>query len=174
MTAGIRSMTEILSLLGDPPDILVHILRKYEYQSVKSVMRSLTREKGEEPVIWDLGKYALLRPGRDATLKRPSQPVPTRGFCPMLRSHASFPDREHAGSRLLFNARWRWHEAFPRVTAPGVMRIVSLEMTLANAIWALRLRFFFGLDAQAAQPSHALRDDGVPPKSDGGGIRDRG
>ncbi len=31
-----------------------------------------------------------------------------------------------------------------------MLRLVTLEMSLANAIWALRLRFFFGVGAEGA------------------------
>ena len=149
--AGIESMTRILTLLGNPPEILVHILRKYEYQSVKSVIRSLSREGAEQPVIWDLGRFALLRPGKGKDIQKVIAASPYAWVLPLVRSRPLFEienmlDRDYY-TRLLGLAR----KLAPRDRS-GVVRLVSLEMMLANAVWALRLRFFFGLDAQSAQP----------------------
>ncbi|HUI69699.1 MAG TPA: V-type ATPase subunit [Spirochaetia bacterium] len=148
-TAGISSMIQVLSLLRDPAEILVHILRKFEYQSLKSVIRSISRQGEEEPVIWDLGKYALLRPARSRDLEKAVTASPYAWILPHVHSRPLFEvenmlDRDYC-SRLLTLAR-----NLPRRDRTGVLRLVSLEMALSNAIWALRLRFFFGLDAQAA------------------------
>jgi len=40
----------------------------------------------------------------------------------------------------------------PRPDRTGVLRLVSLEIAISNALWALRLRFFFGMDEQTARP----------------------
>jgi len=149
--AEINSMIRILTLLRDPADILVHILRKFEYQSLKTVIRSLAREGAEEPVFWDLGKYALLRPAKGRDLEKAVAASPYAWVVPHVHSRQLFEvenmlDRDYY-SRLVAFAR-----SLPRRDRTGVMRLVSLEMTLANVIWALRLRFSFGLDAQAAHP----------------------
>ncbi len=149
--AGIDSMTEVLSLLGRPPEILVHILRKYEYQSVKSVIRSLVRGGAEEPVIWDLGKYALLRPVKGRDLEKTVAASPYAWVLPHLRSTPLF-EIENMLDRDYYSTLLRLARSLPPRDRSGVLRLVSLEMALGDVVWALRLRFFFGLDAHAAGP----------------------
>ena len=150
--AGIRSMIQVLELLRDPEEILVHIVRKFEYQNVKSVIRSLVRGEGEKPPFWDLGKHALLRlPEKGHDLEKALSATPYAWILPHVRSRPLFEaenmlDRDYY-SRLLGLAR-----KLPSQDRVGVLRLVSLETTLADATWALRVRFFFGLDLQAARP----------------------
>jgi vacuolar-type H+-ATPase subunit C/Vma6 len=151
MRAGIRSMVQVLLLLRNPEDILVHMLRKFEYQNVKSVIRSLTREEREEPVLWDLGKYALLRPGKGRDLEKALAASRYSWVLPHVRSRPLFEvenmlDRDYY-ARLLKLAR-----KLPRQDRGGVLRLINLETSLTDVTWALRLRFFFGLDLQAARP----------------------
>jgi vacuolar-type H+-ATPase subunit C/Vma6 len=53
-------------------------------------------------------------------------------------------DREYY-SRLLSLA-----EGLPAGDRAGILRLVRHEITLANVVWALRLRFFFGLTGENA------------------------
>ncbi len=147
----ISSMIQVLFLLRNPDELLVHILRKFEYQNVKSVIRSLTREGGEKPVIWDLGKYALLRPQKGRDLEKTLAASRYAWVLPHLRSQPLYEvenmlDR-HYYARLLKLAR-----ALPQQDRRGVMRLINLETCLTDVTWALRLRFSFGLDLQAARP----------------------
>ncbi len=151
MRAGIRSMTQVLFLLRDPEKILVHILRKFEYQSLKSVIRSMVKGEGKKPVIWDLGRYALLRPAKGVDYEKTIAASRYAWVLPHISSKPLFEvenmlDR-HYYSRLLMMAR----RLKPRDRS-GVLRLINLETSLTNVIWALRLRFSFGLDIQAARP----------------------
>ncbi len=59
--AGIDAMTYVLDFLGEPVEILVHVLRKLEYQNVKTIIRGLHGGSIEGMRLWDLGKYAGIR-----------------------------------------------------------------------------------------------------------------
>jgi len=150
--AGIRSMIQVLALLRNPDPILVHILRRLEYQNVKSVIRSLVRGEGEKPVILDLGRYATLRlPEKGRDVEKALASSPYAWTLPHVRSRPLFEienmlDRDYY-KRLLGLAR-----KLPREDRTGVLRLVNLETSLADVSWALRLRFFFGLDLEAARP----------------------
>ncbi|HTP57575.1 MAG TPA: V-type ATPase subunit, partial [Spirochaetia bacterium] len=149
---GLRSMVQVLVLLRHPDPILVHLLRKFEYQNVKSVIRSLVRGEGARPVILDLGRYALLRlPEKERDLEKALSSSPYAWTLPHLRSRPLFEvenmlDRDYY-ARLLRLAR-----KLPRQDRTGVLRLVNLEASLTDVTWALRLRFFFGLDMEAARP----------------------
>jgi vacuolar-type H+-ATPase subunit C/Vma6 len=149
---SIAAMTDVLSMLGDPPpEVLVHIVRKYEYQSLKSVLRSMSQEGKETPQVWDLGKYSQLRFEGARDPRKVIATSPYAWVLERLDSSQMFEienalDR-HYYARLVALAR-----ALAPQDRTGVLRLINLEISLVNAIWAMRLRFFFGLDAQAAQP----------------------
>ena len=149
--AAIAGMADVLALLGNPPAILVHILRRYEYQGLKSVIRSLLQQGVEMPVVWDIGKYARADLAGAKDYEKAIASSPYAWVLPLLQSRKPFEienmlDRDYY-SRLLKLAR-----ALAPRDRSGVLRLVGLEIALANAVWALRLRFFFGLDAAAARP----------------------
>jgi vacuolar-type H+-ATPase subunit C/Vma6 len=147
----IESLTYVLSLLGDPPEILVHILRKYEYQSVKSVVRSIAHEMPSEAVVRDIGAYATVSLADAAARENAIASsryawVLNRLKTVSLVAVENEIDRDYYAT-LLAHAR-----KLPMKDRRGVLRLVSLEITLANVVWALRLRFLFGMDAEQAQP----------------------
>jgi vacuolar-type H+-ATPase subunit C/Vma6 len=150
--AGVAAITDVLSMIGSPPpEILVHILRKYEYQSVKSLLRSISQQGKEEPQVWDLGKYSQLhlqdaRDPHNAIAASPYAWVLERPSETQMFELENELDRDYY-SRLLALA-----QGLPPRDRTGVLRLVRLEISLANVIWAMRLRFFFGLDVQHAQP----------------------
>ena len=150
--AGVAAITDVLSMIGSPPpEILVHILRKYEYQNVKSLLRSIVQQSKEEWQVWDLGKYSQLRlqgvrDPRKVLAASPYAWVLERSSETQMFEIENELDRDYY-SRLLALA-----QGLPPRDRTGVLRLVRLEISLVNLIWALRLRFFFGLDAQAAQP----------------------
>lgn len=147
--AGIHTMTSVLELLGTDEPILVHMLRKVEYQAVKSAVRGIANNQPAEVLQWDLGKYSriVFAPGLDPKEVLASGPyawiLPLLSSQPLVKVENEI-DRKYYGT-LLDLAR-----ALPRKDKAGVSRLVSLEIVLANVVWALRLRFYFGIDAEKA------------------------
>ena len=146
--AGIDSMTYVLELLGDAPEILVHILRKLEYQSLKAVLRGMAHGTAEQARIWDLGPYAGVQLAHkdkaEAIRKSPySWVLPLLETTPLFEIENSLDCDYYV--RLLQLAR-----ALPSRDRTGILRLVGTQVALANVIWALRLRFFFGMDAEKA------------------------
>ena len=115
------------------------------------MIRSMVKGEGKKPVIWDLGRYALLRPAKGVDYEKTIAASRYAWVLPHISSKPLFEvenmlDR-HYYSRLLMMAR----RLKPRDRS-GVLRLINLETSLTNVIWALRLRFSFGLDIQAARP----------------------
>ena len=158
--SGISSMSYVLDSLGDPPEILVHILRSFEYQGVKSLLRTLAREQGAadgaRPAgqgasqAWDLGSYGSvdLAPadGSPATLEASPYAwvLPLLATTPVVRIE-NMLDQDY------YRRLQELTRALPARDRAGVSRLVGLEIALADALWALRLRFAFGLEADAAR-----------------------
>jgi vacuolar-type H+-ATPase subunit C/Vma6 len=150
--SGIASMIFVLDMLGEPEEILVHILRKFEYQGVKSVLRGLApaAEETLPPQVWDLGRYGSvdLAHSRDPLSSIGDSPyawvVPLARTTPIVRIE-NMLDQEYY-RRLLALTR-----ALPAKDRKGVSRLVHLEIGLADVLWALRLRFSFGMELEKAR-----------------------
>ena len=149
--AGIDSMKYVLETLGEPVEILVHLLRKLEYQSVKRLIRGMAHGKTES--VRMLGPRAVRgnparRPAR--TSEKAIAASPYAWVLPHVKTKPpalveNMLDTEYY-SRLLALAR-----ALPAGDRTGILRLVRHEVTLANVIWALRLRFFFGYTWESAR-----------------------
>jgi vacuolar-type H+-ATPase subunit C/Vma6 len=147
--SGIQSMTYVLNTLDAPVEILVHLLRRLEYQNLKAVLRTMASGTREPVRVWDLGRHAgvaLQGVGGDEKAIAASPyawVLPLVSTTPIVRIETML-DRDYY-SRLL-----RFARALPARDRTGVVRLVTREICLANVIWSLRLRFFFGIDAAAA------------------------
>jgi vacuolar-type H+-ATPase subunit C/Vma6 len=148
--ASIDAMRYVLESLDEPAEILVHILRKLELQSLKAVIRGMTHERTEPPRIWDLGPYAAVRLSDPKDYKKAVAASPYAWVLPLVETTPMAQienrlDRDYY-TKLLALAR-----ALPRQDRTGVLRLVGHQIVLANVVWALRLRFFFRMDGEAAR-----------------------
>lgn len=146
---AVRAMVAVLEILGDPPPLLVHMLRRYEYLTVKSVLRTEAHGLSSEPVDWDLGRWDRLsrRKGqrwREAVAASPYAWALKLAEKDSLLAADNALDKEYYGTLL------RLVQELPARDRCGVRKLVSLETAVTNAIWALRLRFLFGMDAERA------------------------
>jgi len=146
---GVRTMVAVLEMLGEPPRLLVHLLRRFEYLTVKSVLRTVVHGLASEPVDWDLGRWDQLarREGqswRDAVAASPYAWALETAEKDSLLAADNALDKEYYGTLL------RLVQELPARDRSGVRKLVSLETGVTNAIWALRLRFLFGMDAEHA------------------------
>jgi vacuolar-type H+-ATPase subunit C/Vma6 len=147
--ASIEAMTYVLDYFQDPPPILVHTARKLEYQNVKSVVRGIVNGQLENVRLWDLGKYAAIRLNGAKDMRKAIQASPYSWILPLLETEPlslveNRLDKEYY-ARFMQLAR-----ALPARDRVGVVRLGTAEIALANVIWALRLRFFFKMDAVQA------------------------
>lgn len=148
--AGVDSMKYVLETLGEPVEILVHLLRKIEYQSVKTLIRGMAHGKTESVPVWNLGRYAGIRLGRAGDYEKAIRSSPYGwvlahvGTEPLARVE-NMLDRDYY-SRLLALAK-----KLPVSDRTGILRFVRFEVMLASVTWALRLRFFFGFTWENAR-----------------------
>ena len=147
---SIRSMTMVLDLLGNDEPILVHSLRKYEYQALKSVIRGLVNGEQAGSTVWDLGRFAGIDLIGSKDYRAAIESSPYSWITPKL-SGTPIVMIENALDRDYYLKLQNIARGLPLKDRAGVMRLVSLEIVLNNVIWALRLRFFFGLDAEKAE-----------------------
>jgi vacuolar-type H+-ATPase subunit C/Vma6 len=149
--SGIATMIFVMDLMGEPEQILVHVLRKFEYQGVKSVLRGLapTEERGAAQV-WDLGRFGSVDLAHAADPLAAIGESPYAWVLPLLKTTPivrieNMLDQEYYRQLLALT------RALPQKDRAGVSRLVHLEIGLADVLWALRLRFAFGMDAEKAR-----------------------
>jgi len=147
--ASIDAMIYVLDMLPDPPPILVHTARKLEYQNVKTMVRGIVHGRVDGLRIWDLGKYAGIRFGG---LKDPEKAFPGTPYAWLLPLIHTLPlaELENRLDRDYYDRLMQLARALPSRDQTGVLRLANAEIALANVIWALRLRFYFKIDASKA------------------------
>ncbi len=149
LAEGIRTMVAVLDLLVEPHPILVHLLRRFEYLTVKSALRTIVHGLASEPVDWDLGRWDSFQRSEGESWEDAIQGSPYAWVLPLAKNESLLAaenalDKEYY-ERLLHLAR-----ELPARDRIGVQKLVLLEATLTNVAWAMRLRFFFGMDAEHA------------------------
>jgi vacuolar-type H+-ATPase subunit C/Vma6 len=149
VASSIRAMTYVLDTLGEPPAVLVHMLRKLEYQNVKTLVRGIRNGDSGDARLWDLGAYALLAPGAGENPEKAIKESPYAWTLKSMETPALQVENEL--DRDYYMTLTRLVQSLPAQDREGILRLVSYEITLANALWALRLRFFFGMDAEKAR-----------------------
>jgi vacuolar-type H+-ATPase subunit C/Vma6 len=148
--ASIEAMTGVLDYLGDAPPILVHTARKLEYQNVKSVVRGMVHGTADEPRIWDLGRYAAIRLQGATDPRKAIKASPYSWILPLIGT-VPLAELENRLDRDYYEKFLQLTRALPARDRTGVLRLITAEIALANVVWALRLRFYFKLDAQSAR-----------------------
>jgi len=151
----------ILKLLAPPPPVIVHLLRKYEYRTVRALARASVNRGGSagrdhsEPVTiesrWNLGPFGTFRlPESEEIPMEILDGTPYEWVRAALDKQPLFEiegrlDRQYY-AELLDLAR-----KVGRSDRSGVLDLALLEANLQNYVWILRLRTFFG--AFQSEPS---------------------
>jgi vacuolar-type H+-ATPase subunit C/Vma6 len=149
--AAVAEMISVLDSLEAPAEILVHILRRVEGQNLKVILRGLADGRVDASRLLDLGPWASLRVAGVADFEKAVRSSPYAWALEAARSSSravleNQVDRDWYGG-LLWLAR-----ALRSADRTGILRYVTLQISVMNAVWALRLRFSFGMDEATARP----------------------
>lgn len=146
---AVRTLVTVLEMLGEPPRLLVHLLRRYEYLTVKSVLRTIAHGLSTEPVDWDLGRWDRLGRREGQVWRDAVAESPYAGALELLERE-SLLAAENALDKEYYETLHRLVAELSPRDRRGVRKLVALETGVTNALWALRLRFLFGMDAERA------------------------
>jgi vacuolar-type H+-ATPase subunit C/Vma6 len=150
VAASIQAMTYVLDYFEDAPPVLVHAARKLEYQNVKSAVRRMVHGTTDELRIRDLGRYAAVRLQGARDPEKAIKASPYSWVLPLVRT-VPLAQLENRLDQDYYERFLALIRALPPRDRTGVLRLVTAEIALANVIWALRLRFYFKLDAGSAR-----------------------
>jgi vacuolar-type H+-ATPase subunit C/Vma6 len=155
---SVNQITLIVEAFSKPPELLVRLVRAYEYGDVKSVLAGIIEGKGKTPEFTALGVFGTVDFNAYPNLKDmfqgtefaflldadipPPGEEPEEGFLHRLQMEL---DRRYY--------TYLWNSLFslePR-DRKSIERILSEEIALRNAVWSLRLRTYYGMDPRETE-----------------------
>jgi hypothetical protein len=153
------AVVSIVNCFNNPPEFLVLLVRNYEYADLKAALASLDRNGGEtraktlKPSFTDLGRFATLRfdlwPDMEAAIRGTE-------FEPIFKTYANRDEAagtvETALDRHYYQRLWKALFRLKKSDRRAAETILREEITLRNAAWALRLRVYYGMNADEVRP----------------------
>lgn len=145
----------ILRLLSPPPPVIVHLLRKYEYRTVRALARACVNQEGsgrsdrpDSVTIesrWDLGPFGTFRLPDSAEI--PMAVLDGTPYEWVRAALAKQPVFEIEGrlDRQYYAELLELARKVPRSDSSGVLDLALLEANLQNYVWILRLRTYFSV-----------------------------
>ena len=149
--ASVSAMVRVLDLLRDPPPVLVHVARRIEYRSVKSLARAVAHETKEDVRMWDLAGWSGFR---RPDPRDPEKTLASSEYAWVRNLAGKATDAEVEGrvDRAYYERLFDLIRALPAADRMPVARLIRAEIALENAVRVLRLRFFFRMDGQKSLP----------------------
>ncbi|MDR2048619.1 MAG: V-type ATPase subunit [Treponema sp.] len=152
-----RSVNAVLSIVNcfdKPPEFLVLLVRNYEYADLKTALASLdgSGKEKEKPPFTDLGRFGTVRfdlwPDIEAMIRGTEfDPI----YKNIYKNHKSRDKAsgtvETALDRHYYQRLWKALFTLKKTDRLAAEKIIREEITLRNAAWALRLRVYYGMNA---------------------------
>jgi hypothetical protein len=169
-----RSVAQILNIVNvykKPPELLVRLLRVYEYADLKSALIALAGGERTAPKWTPLERFSAVHfeayPDLKAMLKNTEfdfllkdSPGATRasGAGRPVPENTASPDggidsigMQTKLDRHYYTALWKDLLKLPKYDRDGIGRILEEEISLRNVVWALRLRTYYRMEAEAVK-----------------------
>ncbi len=146
-TNNILSIIEIIKLIKNPHLVLIHFLRMYEYQNLKSVIQYIMNNELETPHIWNIGEYSLVKLTEP---KRFKDEILASSYKWILEEEGSLFEVQNKIDKDYYIKLRELTEGLKKPDKKGILRIVSNEILYQNIVWAFRLRFFFNINKDEA------------------------
>jgi vacuolar-type H+-ATPase subunit C/Vma6 len=146
-----RAASQIITIVSSysrPPELLVRLLRSYEYGDLKSALAAIAGGEARAPAFTDLGRFGIVRFDAYPDLK-----AMVRGT--EFEFLSSEPIGEGDAGIVLqtkldqhyYTTLWESLFRLKRRDREGIATILSEEISLRNVVWALRLRTYYGMSA---------------------------
>jgi vacuolar-type H+-ATPase subunit C/Vma6 len=147
-----RSAKQIMTIVNvytKPPELLLWLLRSYEYGDLKSALAAIAGGEARPPEFTDLGRFRTVKFEAYPDLK-----AMVRG------TDFEFLDGEtpqdEAGEIALqtkldqhyYRALWESLYRLPRRDRAGIGIILGEEISLRNVVWVLRLRTYYRMSSE--------------------------
>ncbi|MDR1301516.1 MAG: V-type ATPase subunit [Treponema sp.] len=156
---SVRQIMAIVNTFIKPPELFIRLVRSYEYEDMKGVLNTLAAGEPKSLRFTDIGRFR-----RVAFEAYPDVEAMVKGteFEWLLKDLLLFVQR---GSRSLqdtvalqaqldiqyYTGLWKDLRAMRKRDRGAIDKILGEEITLRNAVWALRLRTYYEMTPEAIQ-----------------------
>ena len=145
-----RAVDQILSIVNsyiNPPEFLVQMLRVYEYSDLKVCLQLICAGKKDPPLLSDLGRFQTVHFGKfpdiAAMLRNTEFDSLLSGDIRNLHPDTDFAPIETKLDSLYY---FGLAESLSRLSSEDrqeAQRLLAIEISLRNCVWALRLRTYY-------------------------------
>lgn len=165
---SVHQILAIVNSFAHPPEFLVRLLRSYEYGDIKAALSAVAGREAGKPSFTNLGRFGVVN--FDAY---PDIAAMIRGTEFESLVSQSIKDGEPGMilqtklDKYYYTALWESLYRLKRQDREGIELILGEEISLRNAVWALRLRTYYHLPGDEVREK--LIDLEFPSPKHGGG-----
>jgi vacuolar-type H+-ATPase subunit C/Vma6 len=144
---AVRQILTIVSSYPQPPELLVRMLKVYEYDDLKVCLQHMAAGKKNLPSISDIGDFGTVRFEAFPDIKAMVHGTEYDFILPDLKS-GQYESMDIAQVETKLDAHYYLGltECLPRLSLEdrmAVQKILGDEISLRNCAWALRLRTYY-------------------------------
>ncbi|MDR0689704.1 MAG: V-type ATPase subunit [Spirochaetaceae bacterium] len=157
---AVKQITSLVRSFSNPPELLLRLVRSYEYGDIKSALSAITGAEAKKPEFTGLGDFGTVNFKAFPDL---AAMVTDTEFAFLLKEdiHA---DKDGILLQTKLDRRYYtllWNSLFslPGKDRTAIEKILAEEISLRNASWALRLRTYYGM------PPEEIKNILVPIKT---------
>jgi vacuolar-type H+-ATPase subunit C/Vma6 len=148
-----RAAKQIIAIVGsfrNPPELLVYMVRDFEYGDLKRAISAAAVEEKQAPAFTDIGRFATVD---FAAYPRFDRMLAGTEFDFLLKdlndlSGASAALIQNKLDRHYYTALWDSLLKLAPSDRSSIEKILATELSLRNASWALRLRSYYNMSAE--------------------------
>jgi vacuolar-type H+-ATPase subunit C/Vma6 len=145
----LKTFIRLLSFFPNPPPLLVHVLREYDYRNFLTLLRK--KFTGfTDTYLWDTGKYSLLKAAAEKDFPRSLEKTRFERYIELMDSLPLF-ELEFQIDKQYYEELIVCVKALPNGEKKLVLPFVQTEIRLRNLLWALRLKFYFHMSFDDAR-----------------------
>jgi len=146
-----RTVRQILVIAGsfvNPPEIIVRMLRAYEYSDLKICIQRIAAGKKDLPVLCDIGRFRTVRfeafPDLGAMLANTEfEPLLSHELKSVKTGGIDIAPVETKLDGIFYRGLVESLSRLPAEDRMITRRILADEISLRNCVWALRLRVYY-------------------------------
>jgi vacuolar-type H+-ATPase subunit C/Vma6 len=150
ITRNIDTVLKTLSYIDDPPRVLVQMLRRYEYRSVKSLIRRAASKERPADRWWDIGPYRTVEYDPERPLESLLADTPFEWIIAALGQEPLYRIESRL-DRQYYEELLSAIDALPNDERRPLEELVSFEILLQNLVWTLRLMVYFRKSREEAE-----------------------
>lgn len=157
---SVKSVISMTECFSDPPELLILLIRSYEYADLKNALVSAVRKERKAPAFTDIGRYQTVRFNKWPDIQAMIQGTEFDFLLDKNSVLYAGSGRQGSGlisletflDRYYYNALWKSILFLKTADRRAAEKILSAEISLRNSGWALRLRTYYSMKAEEVKP----------------------